>query len=74
MKPKLGLVSKVASVALAASVVSTQAAAAVTWDGATSSFVGTIETAPFTSAVVAVIGLIGLVVAVKAGLRALKSA
>ena len=44
----------------------TQAMAAVTFDN--SKFDGTIETTPFTSAVVVVIGLIGLIYAVKAAL------
>lgn len=44
----------------------TNAMAAVTFDNG--KFDGTIETTPFTSAVVVVIGLIGLIYAVKAAL------
>lgn len=48
----------------------TQAMAAVTFDNG--KFDGTIETTPFTSAVVVVIGLIGLIYAVRAALSLFK--
>lgn len=48
----------------------TNAMAAVTFENG--KFDGTIETTPFTSAVVVVIGLVGLIYAVKAGLALLR--
>ena len=50
--------------------VATNAMAEVTFENG--KFNGTIETTPFTSAVVVVIGLVGLIYAVKAGLALLK--
>lgn len=50
--------------------VATNAMAEVTFENG--KFSGSIETSPFTSAVVVVIGLVGLIYAVKAGLALLK--
>ena len=50
--------------------VATNAMAEVTFENG--KFSGTIETTPFTSAVVVVIGLMGLIFSVKAGLALLK--
>lgn len=53
-----------------AGLVATNAMAEVTFENG--KFSGSIETSPFTSAVVVVIGLVGLIYAVKAGLALLK--
>lgn len=50
--------------------VATNAMAEVTFENG--KFSGSIETSPFTSAVVVVIGLVGLIYAVKAGLALLR--
>ena len=65
---------KVSAVVAAGAVVSTNAMAAVTYDAATFSFSGALETAPFTSAVIVSLTLTGLVVAVRSGIRAIRSA
>jgi hypothetical protein len=54
--------------------VSTQAFSAVAYDTATGAFTGTIEMGGYTSAVVIVVGVIGLVVATALGIKALKGA
>ena len=57
----------------AVGVAGAQAQAAITYDAVTG-FGGSIDTIPFTSAVVIAVGLTALVIAVRAGLRALKGA